>query len=620
MDARAANQSYAVRVLLCADCGAPYEALPTAGDARCEHCGVTHRLTDRDETLAHVGADLDEQARIAALRAMPSGRTIIPKRFERLLSIKEWGEQERKFVNDTWKEAYDAIANGKRSEGWELSLFTATWYQFTTEMDASPTERRARTESALEVLTDPRYRTILHCKLAGAAARVGDVDSAERWLAPCDGRATDLRVHSEYCSARAIIALRRGDHDGVHRAIGAVPGEVPLHDSYVSYLGVLRAHAHQELGHIDRATEQLAFLLGRDRRTVEKILTRDELLVICEKVLPAARERLAAIDKICFDVSFPRVMCEHCGAEIEIEVADSEAHCAYCNAASSVALKPIVANIEPYVGTIPGAADIAPARREKLAAQAETWVIPEDLAPLFSFGLIRADKRQEAEALWREEIRLAAAGEDRGLRLLFLTLELMPAGRHAAIEERRRGRALLESTLRVISNPLHTQRLHCAIALSAARNGDHEAAATWLSRCDAITADLGVHSSYVHARARISNLRGDFAETVRILGPRDGDTPVTLQSRVGVALARAAALEQLGRADEAVASLAPVAAWADDARVAMVKFAREREADGEPSPVRSVERAITSFERGRMIKVAVALAAVALLLVLVLRR
>lgn len=66
--------------------------------------------------------------------------------------------------------------------------------------------RRARAvdETALDTLTDPVLRTVQRVSLANRACDVGDLESADAWLAPCPRESNVLAVHT---SARAAAAF-----------------------------------------------------------------------------------------------------------------------------------------------------------------------------------------------------------------------------------------------------------------------------------------------------------------------------------------------------------------------------------------------------------------------------
>jgi hypothetical protein len=603
-EARRAELSYDVRVLVCPGCGAPYRSAPDASSGSCTHCGATHALTSRDETPMVVGdpAGKDEAARLAKLRAQLSEGLVVPKRFAALVAKEHYDDEDRAAVERGWTEARDAILAGKGNAGWDLCLYSATWLHFTLEMRSDFTVRRAHAESALGLLVDPKYRQRIRCKLAASTARAQDLEAAERWLAPCDPRPDDLLSDNEYRSARTMLAFRRGRFAEILELLGSDPGDIPVHRSMVMMLGVMRAHAHEQLGHLDAAAEQLALLVGQDAEAVVTLASRADLGDFCKQSLPAARARVAAIDASIFSVEFPQLTCDHCGADFEVSATTTEVRCSHCRAISAVSLRPLLGGGAAFQGKLPGARELTSAFRRKLLAQRATVVIPPDLAPLFHEGRLRPSRLEEAESRWREEVRRVAEGDDeRSFRLMLLTTTILSASKEPGTAARRHARAMLETSLRVMRSPSYLLRLRCTVAILAAESGDFEAAATWLSRCDPRTDELAAYSALVLANAKIANLRGDFEETVRLLGPSESDAPVSLQTRVVVALIRAAALERLGREGEAVASLMPILRWASDARSALVQFVAAYVKSGEAAPTKSLPVALARYGRRRAI-------------------
>lgn len=623
-ESRRADLSYEVRILLCPGCSAPYRSAPTATTVTCDHCGATHAVAPRNERREVVGAaSADERERIAALRKQDANDVVIPQRFAKILPKTQFDDDDRATVERGFTEAREAITSGKGDAGWDLCLYSATWFHFTVAMGTDITGRRAHAETALGLLEDPAYRHRVRCKLAGSTARLGDVEAAAHWLAGCDPRPADLVSDSEYRNAAIMIAYRRGRFDEILEIAGHEFAEVPVHVSLVNAIGTMRADAHEKLGHVDRAVDQLVILVSRNAEAVTTLASRADLAPFCEKSLPAARARVAAIEASTFNVDSPHVVCDSCGADFEIRATTTEARCPYCNAISAVSLRAELTSKEGAVGAFPGARDLRYAQLEKLISQRVEVVIPPDLAHLFHDGRIAPAQRAEAEAAWRREVRRVAEGDEpRAAALVLLTTALLGAERDTSAAGRRRDRATLETALRVLREPGHLATLRCTVAVLAAEAGDFEAASMWLARCDPSTSSLEVYSALALAHAKIANLRGDFAETVRLLGTRDGDAPVPPQRRVLVAAMRAAALEALGREREAIASLTPIIRAVPGGPSALAEVSATLERNGEPAPKRSVPRAIAERRRTQLISWAmlVAVCVVVVVAFLLLRR
>jgi DNA-directed RNA polymerase subunit RPC12/RpoP len=168
---RRAELSYDIRLLVCRSCGAPYESAADSTSGTCSHCGATHALVARDETPQRVrgAATDDEERRIATLRAQLPGRIVVPQSLAKIAMTAVYTDEDRATIRRVWDEARDTIVAGKRDDGWELALYSATWFHFSIQMNADLALRRALAESALELLEVPKYRHSLRCKLRRAA-------------------------------------------------------------------------------------------------------------------------------------------------------------------------------------------------------------------------------------------------------------------------------------------------------------------------------------------------------------------------------------------------------------------------------------------------------------------
>jgi len=117
---------------------------------------------------------------------------------------------------------------------------------------------RAITEAAMEVLMLPRHRQQMRARLAILAARANDLDSAEAWLAGCDPGSEDLQTDSAYRVARAMADTAARRPERVLEVLGASEQEVPIEDARDPSATVLRAHAFEQRGELDKARALLA--------------------------------------------------------------------------------------------------------------------------------------------------------------------------------------------------------------------------------------------------------------------------------------------------------------------------------------------------------------------------
>ena len=147
-------------------------------------------------------------------------------------------------------------------------------------------------ETSLDTLFLPRHKQVIRGLLSSAAAKEGDLQAAERWLAPCDTRSDDLETDSAYRNARAYIDTIRTDYRAVLAVLGSTDDEVPIMDARDPVCAVLRANALEKLGNVDAATASLRARMGKEsasgRLVIEEFVAKNPQLRLCPASLPAA--------------------------------------------------------------------------------------------------------------------------------------------------------------------------------------------------------------------------------------------------------------------------------------------------------------------------------------------
>ncbi len=262
--------SHETRVLACSSCGAPLEAMLRGGTVLCRYCGATNLLAARVERPAFPterAEPLDEAERTRRLRAQDGEPAVAPDSIRGLLaeddSIPAWKVQEAISV---WQSARVEVGEVGSYEAAERLLFLTSVLGAHFEGQGEPLRQRAMLESALEVFTLPRHLQIARGHLARSAVRAGDMEAAERWLAPCDARSDDLQTDSAYRHARALLDTLRGDARAVLTTLGAQADQVPLVAGLGATATLLRAHAMETLGERAQAVDLLAAAMQRGQR------------------------------------------------------------------------------------------------------------------------------------------------------------------------------------------------------------------------------------------------------------------------------------------------------------------------------------------------------------------
>jgi hypothetical protein len=237
--------SYALRMALCQNCGAPIEAAPGGGSFACRYCGAHNQLVARSEQpiLAHQPQPLSEQERLLRLQQQ-DGRPLLPP--PSLQSLVPEGQLAPWKVNEAiqvWNSTRGEVARTANYEAGERLVFLTMVLANHFSENNDLLRQRAMFESALDACTLPRHKQIMRGYLARSAARQGDLSAAEQWLTPCDRMSDDLETDSAYRFSRAFIDTARGNYNAVLHVLGASPKQVPLMDAVDAVCVVLRANA-----------------------------------------------------------------------------------------------------------------------------------------------------------------------------------------------------------------------------------------------------------------------------------------------------------------------------------------------------------------------------------------
>lgn len=284
-----------VRVLLCDHCGAPLEVGLGAGAARCRHCGAQSVFAARVERFVIDHPRMPEAQRLAELRRQDWASPPPPPALAHLIEggrVPSWHLDE---AMRAWLAARKELRTG--------SVDAAERFLFLTNMMSSYLfesrdylRLRAMYESALEAVELPRHKQVLRGFLSRTAASLGDLDAAERWLAPCDPYALELDADGAYRLSRATLATARGEWPTVLAWLGNARDEVPIHDLYDAAAVVQRANALEQLGRLDLAVAALQLEMQRGpgaRDAVEALVAASPGLALCRGSLPRARAAFA---------------------------------------------------------------------------------------------------------------------------------------------------------------------------------------------------------------------------------------------------------------------------------------------------------------------------------------
>ena len=287
--------SHALRVLLCPSCGEPVNGPTGAGEARCEACEAVLTLGERRAQEA--SSALEERERVAKL-AEQDGSPLVPTAVVK--ELVEDGELPEERVADAmalWQATRAEIGDGKGTDDLERRFYflTRLLYERRIEKDDSR-GMRAILETAIETSGSSRYRQTFRCMLACEAARGGDTSSAKEWLAPCDGRSTDIHADSVYRYATAYVGTHERQWAKVIDVLGATHEDVPMAAAFDATCSVLRANAHERRQDVPAAIDELAAAMKRlpgGVDDVDQVLRTAGTLKLCRRSYGKARKQLS---------------------------------------------------------------------------------------------------------------------------------------------------------------------------------------------------------------------------------------------------------------------------------------------------------------------------------------
>jgi uncharacterized Zn finger protein (UPF0148 family) len=290
---------HSVRILICESCGAPLHSPALGGSVTCRYCSTTTQLTDRDEqseidAIAQRG-QIDDADRYTKLRQQDGKPRRPPESLHHYMVAGQLPAQLVDEAMEDWKKTRAELVQGAGFGTQERLFYLALLLNGPLGEAGDEERRRAVLESTLEALSSKSHKQSLRCTLARQAARVGELDAAVEWLAPCDPQSEDLHVDTEYRFAAAYLATARGDWREVFNQLGSRPGDIPIGDGADLVCAVLRANAHEKSGDLPRAIELLSHDHAVARMpSIERIVTVHAQLRLCAEALPEVRDGLAA--------------------------------------------------------------------------------------------------------------------------------------------------------------------------------------------------------------------------------------------------------------------------------------------------------------------------------------
>ncbi|MBW2529649.1 MAG: hypothetical protein JRI23_36065 [Deltaproteobacteria bacterium] len=281
-----------LRVIACAECGAPLDVGPAGGTSTCRYCGREQSTKAAVREVPRAASAPAEPERIATLRAQDVHSIDPPRELSELfvgIDLLPWK------INDAL-----ALWNSlRRSLAREADEFQSERLHRLTQALAAhfgaaqePLRQRALLETALDVLRTPRHQQAACAALCRAACRANDLRAAEGWLALCDPRPLELESDTELRFAQAYLALLQGNPQRMLEVLGQSWSDVPIANVHEAECVALRSHAWEQLGRPDHATELLDHFMQHTssygRFLCRRFVALHQHLGLCAQSGPAA--------------------------------------------------------------------------------------------------------------------------------------------------------------------------------------------------------------------------------------------------------------------------------------------------------------------------------------------
>jgi hypothetical protein len=259
----------AQRLLLCDHCGGPLPAPEAGGQVTCGYCRATTLLRPKAAPLRasdpEGAAPIPEEERMRLLREQDGERLQPPMTLPfRLLVWHGHNPMSRAgMAMEYWQTARQELTAATDPAAEATLDASARLYYLTLSLSnyhakAQETDKlRSRLETAYELCVLKRERQVLLGLMARNAARFGEIDAAEAWLAEMDPRSADLYEDTSYRSTRAHVFTVRHQFPQVLESLGARFEDIPIADAFDHHVAVLRANAHERLGDVDAAAREL---------------------------------------------------------------------------------------------------------------------------------------------------------------------------------------------------------------------------------------------------------------------------------------------------------------------------------------------------------------------------
>ena len=290
--------SFQLRVLSCANCGAPVQIEAAGGTLICDFCNAPNDIIPRDDTQDAVRAPAASKAeRLAKLRMHQAQYTPVPPSLAHLANGDVSDARVLEQREEAWREARRECMQNESERGAHERLFYLTLLICPMLRHQDQLMKlRCLIETTLEHLKDNHYRQVLYGMLAQEAARDGEVEAADQWLLLTTPHSENLLADTAYRVACALIATYRANYDRVLAVLGRSDDDVPIAPEQRWICLLLRANALGNVGQVVDAerllTPYLMMPLAAQWLAQEIDSTR---IALCEDLYPRAKRRASQL-------------------------------------------------------------------------------------------------------------------------------------------------------------------------------------------------------------------------------------------------------------------------------------------------------------------------------------
>lgn len=266
-------------MLMCQQCGTPFEAPVEGGTFECSNCNATLLVEKRtikevrvvDPTIEPGLPEHElERRRRKSLQQQqdhynednPYSFYNAPDGYDFLGGTNELDPNVPALANQALVAALEACRLGggslpqQRAVYWVARKVKNIWTQRN-----EPQRARAAIETALETVRDPGFVHMLRTGMADLARVSGDYALARRWLERCDPAPWLLDLDTSYRTSMAILHAEEDNWREALELIGEEREEVPYEPSSVAVMSSLRVAALENLGLRAEAELELRWLI-----------------------------------------------------------------------------------------------------------------------------------------------------------------------------------------------------------------------------------------------------------------------------------------------------------------------------------------------------------------------